>query len=584
MTVGHPPECMCIVDGLDELTGLTEKLAAGNMLDAIDLILEDTPVKALNENGGDGPFRSRLSMIYVPDSVIRTQGNHTMTPNFTSTRSMSSLLRMSMHARTVGPPRPSTERFRRPISMLSEEHNLSKATSPTAMYSREIRLLEQMSGTLFEDDELTRPFVTRPPLVLFELAESLPGATQPVHGRFSESAYSFQTGSCMGNKRSSLLVPATQALGTDYAHMDPVDMSKLLPTTPTIGAMPLGLAGRAGVPEGSDSIEIPATQYHLAPNTFLASSAVKSAVEMSQMDLFSTGIGAAANEADPGIRPLTEMGVPSCSADAAQAALLTAEARATAAASAAALAHAVGTQMIADVNMVAEEESDGDKGPVLHSLIITDDAAIEPLETPKTGHGGFPVDTLSGAGLLLPPSGTMSNSGTPRTLLTLCPPILVAESQGETVCALALRPQESGQPEVEHPVSNDLSEDRLYSGHEMVILPDSFDEDDNPFVDETGDEHAPCIASFQPPAISADHLRGVLRRADLHHPAEANLCSITRTGRKVRFKPTPLDSTQDPLPMSVHQLSQTSHAPPRMPYQQGEEPAIIGMRRITCMR
>lgn len=121
-----------------------------------------------------------------------------------------------------------------------------------------------------------------------------------------------------------------------------------------------------------------------------------------------------------------------------------------------------------------------------------------------------------------------------------------------------------------------------FSGHETVLLPDSCpeeteeDEEDNPFIEED-DGHRisepPYLPSQPPAAMEAEELdcdekenedsfrsqEATLSLQDDPEPSlKANEPSreafvVPRTGRRVRFVPTPVDSSLPPVPTAIHE-------------------------------
>lgn len=118
-----------------------------------------------------------------------------------------------------------------------------------------------------------------------------------------------------------------------------------------------------------------------------------------------------------------------------------------------------------------------------------------------------------------------------------------------------------------------------FSGHDTVMLPDSADdEEDNPFIDQKDDvdddlgiTEPPVLLSQNPNAIldgptlepdeSQKENEASFRSQDAASispqkemaPAVDEAFQVPTTGRKVRFAPTPVDSSQPPPPMAIHE-------------------------------
>lgn len=108
-----------------------------------------------------------------------------------------------------------------------------------------------------------------------------------------------------------------------------------------------------------------------------------------------------------------------------------------------------------------------------------------------------------------------------------------------------------------------------YSGHEMVMLPDSLDEqeddEDNPFtVKEDPVQYSDVGRISEPPVLpsQAPPTQEELDREDegnepnvptQQDPTQepVRVLEVPRTGKKVKFAPTPVDSSQPPPPMTV---------------------------------
>lgn len=379
--------------------------------------------------------------IIIPDSLEQQQG--LATPKRPAAAlSLSSVLRMSIIARSSVTSKEglsSADRFKRPTPMSVLRQPPMDLKSPMIRGEGAF----DISSNLFDDDLSTNlssqptNLKNLPPLSLFDLSgTSLPPTNQvfpelrdqqtaEASGRYSEGATSFQTGMLNSNSMS-VLVPATQ--------YDPVvDMSKLLPTTPS-GAS--GSQDDARLPTTHDvsmelsSVSLPPTQISTTQSEDSSNLVIPptqqlmpSRSDMSQMDLFA--------------------GLPTFSESIPETASLTAPSE-----------------------------------PSFAKAI---------LSTPN------PADFV------------IKEKPKPNI------PVVLEEAE---------------------------EDDIRYSGHETVVLPDSFGEDDedNPFKDGARISEPPVLPS-QP-----YHMEGPTVRKSVEPPKSA---------RKVRFAPTSEDSSLLPIPMEI---------------------------------
>lgn len=434
------------MEGLEDLTGLTAEVMrrdSDNFVETIDNILRDDLNPRLS-----GPFR-------IPDSLPAVVDQTVVTPSTTgigsSTLSMSSILRMSIRARSIQ----------------------RQAASKNAMAAAEQKLICTPLTTKMAQSTTTDLLVGSSPragdetLALFELSgTSIPptnqlslmngcGATMETVGfSFGTCTNTGETGVQGGS--GCLLVQATQFPG------DPIAFGTLLPDTPT------HTKADQCASQATD-VEAPPTQYNPASTQIKPSS---STAEMSQIDLFAVS------------------------------------------------------------------------------------------------------STITGGSVVIPctnSSGVILEEDTP-----LCTPTLTEPS-------LPTADNEEEEEAVRASYGSDEEEEiGRFSGHETVILPDSFDEEENPFTlprdAQDSTDPVPKITKINDDEFESDNdQRNETEKENHNGQQPKGNWSVPRTGKRVRFAPTPVDSSQPPAPMTV---TMVSRHPRRTDTQEMEESFASSLSKL----